>query len=394
MCLILIEYPLVNLLFLLYRVKIALKIDLVVPFIEILIYLVQNAEDHDLLKVCVETVHVIARKYPEIVMNTVVKGKCNIENLSGDKIALQKRLDLLSHLASVDDFTKLIISEMLKLLTKDNEEASKVVKALSGSLSNENLYTDEKLAQIESDHGLIDSLLTWLMDELKSASHESLAHGYNLVYKTMYSLPSEKQLKILSRHTKSFLEKCKMDELHYPVLQCLYLSINQDLHNEYIEDVMVLSLKLPLHSNVIEVRNKACILIAHFLNKAEHGIRFELLYEMLKEHLSMCSRENNDLCPKLINLYGWITKALIMRNTDLFQFWLQKVSLNAFIFITLTIPGLVQVLFLRYIICFFTTQFFIRRSRSVHLSCLDISLSDFCSQSRMCLSLSFLSLKY
>ncbi|XP_046977758.1 MMS19 nucleotide excision repair protein [Vanessa cardui] len=311
----------------LIRAKDALKIDLVVPFVEILTYNIQHLEDDEILSVSVETVHAIARKYPELIMDFVVKGKCDLENLIQDKTALQKRLNLLSSLASIDDFTKVIIGEMLKVITSSNEEASKVIKALSSSISNSSLYSYDKVAQIESDHGLIDSVLTWLSNEI-AASNESLEHGYSLVSNTICSLPADKQLNILSNHTSALIEKCSINEANFQMLECLYRSIRPNVYNKHFEEILSLALRLTLSNDKDIVRLKACYLIAHFLNKAENGQKFELMYEGLKNNLSSCNRDDLKICPRLIFLYGWITKALVMRGSDLFQFWLKKILIS------------------------------------------------------------------
>lgn len=322
----------------LIRVKNVLDTDLVVPFVEILVHNVQHSQDDDLLRTSVETIHAIARKYPELIMNLVVKGKCDLENLTQDKVALQKRLNLLSNLASIDDFTKVIIEEMLKLITVD-DNAMNVVEALSESMSNTSLYTDTKVSQIESDHGLIDSILIWLLKELKTGSLD-LTYGYSLISNTISSLPIEKQLVILMKHTSAILAQCEIDNKYFLVIESLYSSVHKDLYDSKFEEIMKLSLKLSLNSENDIVRTKACALVAHLLNKAEYGQKFELLYELLKGYLSSCKRDQN-ICPKLILLYGWITKALIMRGSDLFLFWLQKVSflINSLFLVNLAMPN-------------------------------------------------------
>ncbi|KAJ0183452.1 hypothetical protein K1T71_001428 [Dendrolimus kikuchii] len=308
----------------LIRVKNILETDLVLPFIEVLIHNVQYSQDNDLLSVSVETVHAIARKYPELIMSLVVKGRCNLENLTEDKVALQKRLNLLSNLASINDFTKIIIEEMLKIITTNESEAPKVVEALSETMSNTSLFSDQKVTQIESDHGLIDSILIWLLKEIHNQEH--LIHGYVLISNTISSLPPEKQQKLLEKHTPSILNKCADEEIYFLILESLYNSLHQSVYDEKFEEIMKLSLCLALKGVNEIVRTKACVLVAHFLNKAEYGQQFELLYELLKNHLTSCKRDDTDICPKLIILYGWITKALIMRGSDMFLFWLQKIT--------------------------------------------------------------------
>ncbi|XP_026748982.2 MMS19 nucleotide excision repair protein homolog [Galleria mellonella] len=308
-------------------VKNVLPSDLVLPFVEILIYNIQHSQDNDLLGVSVETIHAIARKYPELIMNIVVKGKCDLNNLTQDKTALQKRLNLLSNLASIDDFTKVIIEEMLKIINANDVEASKVVEALNECISNNSLYSDKKVNQIESDHGLVDSILVWILKEIEGPL-ESLIHGFTLISNTICSLPSEKQLIILTKHAPDIIERCKEREVYYLVLECLYTPINQDIYNSKFEDIIRLSLNLSLHSDNELVRTRSCVLIAHFLNKAEYGQKFELLYELLKSYLTTCSRDDMELCPRLIILYGWVTKSLIMRGSDLFLFWLQKIMVT------------------------------------------------------------------
>ncbi|XP_060801450.1 MMS19 nucleotide excision repair protein homolog isoform X2 [Amyelois transitella] len=308
----------------LVKVQNVLDSNLVLPFVEVLTHNIQYSQDSDLLAVSVETVHAIARKYPELIMNLVVIGKCDLENLTQDKTGLQKRLNLLTNLASIDEFTKVILEEMLKVITSNDAEADKVVEALSENMSNTSLYTDEKLIKIESDHGLIDSIINWLLKEIQRP-HESLSHGFNLIANTISSLSCEKQLKMLAKHSPDLLEKCKTEEVYYHILQSLYISLHQTIYEAKFEEILSMSLDLALNSEKEVIRTKACILVAHFLNKAESGQKFELLYEILKNYLSSCSRNKQELCPRLIVLYSWITKALIMRGHDMFVFWLQKI---------------------------------------------------------------------
>ncbi|KAI8421894.1 hypothetical protein MSG28_009825 [Choristoneura fumiferana] len=299
--------------------------ELVLPFVEVLIHNIQHSQENDVLSVSVEAVHAIARKYPELIMSYVVKGKCDLDNLTRDKDALQKRLNLLSNLASIDDFTKVIIEEMLKVITSDDQDASKVVEALSESMSNASLYTVQKVTQIESDYGLINSILTWLLKELSSTTKESLTHGFALISNTMSSLPAEKQQIVLSKHMQFVLEKSKTEESYFVVLECLYNSLHETVYEPNFPDIMSLSLQWALLSDNDEIRNKACGLVAHFLNKAPFGDKFDALYEVLKNHLSSCNRDDEQLCPKVIMLYGWIAKALVLRGSDMFHFWLQKI---------------------------------------------------------------------
>ncbi|XP_059057312.1 MMS19 nucleotide excision repair protein [Achroia grisella] len=311
----------------LIKVKSILQSELVLPFVEILMHNIQHSQDNELLRVSVETVHAIARTYPELIMSMVVKGKCDLDNLTQDKAALQKRLNLLSSLASIDDFTKVIIEHMLKVISTNDEEASKVVEALSECISNTSLYSDTKVLQIESDHGLVDSIIVWVLTEINGPL-EPLLHAFTLISSVISNLPSEKQLRILTKHAADITEKCKNDEIYYLVLESLYSSIKQDVYDPKFEEVMQLSLNLSLVCDNELIRTRACVLIAHFLNKAEYGQRFELLYELLKNYLSTCSRDDPKLCPRLIILYGWVTKSLIMRGSDLFLFWLQKISMT------------------------------------------------------------------
>ncbi|XP_041980367.1 MMS19 nucleotide excision repair protein homolog [Aricia agestis] len=310
----------------LIRVKDVLNMDLVVPFVEILIYNIQNSNDDELLKYSVETIHSIAKRYPEIIMNLVVKGKCDLDNLMEDKVTLQKRLNLLTSLASLNDFTKMIISEILRLITTNVEEAPIAVKALNNSLSDTSLYTEEKLVQIESDHGLIDSILSWLLKDL-NGPQESLSQGYELISSTIASLPEEKQTNILSKHTDMLLDKTCMSENYFLILQSLYTSVHQNVWNKYMDGIINLSLNLALNSENCTVRQKSYYLIAHALNKAEHGTKFEVLYEMIKSYLKDCTKDER-LCPRLIYLYGFVTKALVMRGSEHFKFWLQKITLS------------------------------------------------------------------
>ncbi|CAK1555240.1 unnamed protein product [Leptosia nina] len=306
----------------------ALKPDLVLPFVEILIHIVQHSEDDDLLLISIGTTNAIARKYPELIMDLVVKGKCNMDNIMSDKTNLQKRLNLLSNLASIDDFTKVILEEMLKIITLDEKNAYNIVEALNTSLSNASLYTEEKVTQIESDHGLIDSILSWLFKEIKSASEESLLHGYTLISNTVCSLPGDKQILILARHSPNIIEKCQSEDVYFPLLECLYRSLHQNINDPTFDDILKLSLKNALTSKSVFVRTRACCLVAHILNKAEFGQTFEMLYELLKNYLASCSKDNEDICSPLIHLYGWIVKALILRGSDVFTFWLQKILLT------------------------------------------------------------------
>ncbi|XP_075975169.1 MMS19 nucleotide excision repair protein [Anticarsia gemmatalis] len=309
----------------LIRVKNVLKSDLVLAFVEILIHNIHHSQDTEILGVSVEAIHAIARKHPELIMSLVVKGKCNLDNLMQDKTDLQKRLHLLTNLASIDEFTKVIIEDILKIITAYDKETNLVVEALSESMSMASFYTTEKVVQIESDHGLIDPILTWLFKEIPTSSQDTLVHGYTLISNTISSLPPEKQQNILSKHTSQVLEKCKANDVYFLVLESLYSPLHQKVYSTSFEEILTLSLKVALNSENDLVRTKACVLVAHLLNKAEHGQQFELLYEVLKNQLSACSRHDEALCPRLLLLYGWLTKALIFRGSDMFVFWLHKI---------------------------------------------------------------------
>ncbi|XP_013173453.1 PREDICTED: MMS19 nucleotide excision repair protein homolog [Papilio xuthus] len=306
-----------------------IKSNLILPFVEVLTYNVQHSQDSELLKISVEAIHAIATHNPEMIMNLVVKGKCDLNNLTEDKINLQKRLNLLSNLASIDDFTKLIIEEMLKIITENEESAPKVIEALNEAISDTTLYTEEKITEIESDHGLIDSVINWLLREIKLGTcEESYNHGFTLIANTISSLPSDKQHQILLKYTKELIDLCKTNDLNFLVIESLYLSIHENLYDFVIKDIMSLSLRLSLNSDNDTVRLKACVLVAHFLNKVEHGQKFDFLYELLKDYLSSCRRDDLSLCPRLIQLYAWITKALVMRSSGQFLFWLEKILVS------------------------------------------------------------------
>ena len=311
----------------LIRVEDCMTEELVVPFVEVLIYNVQHAQDNDLLSTSVETIHMIARKFPELIMDLVVKRKCRLSDTSQDKTAFQKRLKLLTKLASIDDFTQVLIEDMLKMISDNDQGAPHVVEALSTSISTASVFSSEKLTQIESDHGLIDPVLSWLYREISTSSRYSLDHGFTLITNTIASLPSEKQLNILQKHTPKAIKKSAEDDLYFSVLECLYTPLRLSVYNSRFEEILSVALKVALGSDSETSRFKGCVLIAHLLNKAEPGQKFELLYELLKNQLSACNRQDEKLCPRLIQLYGWITKALVMRGSDMFLFWLEKVSI-------------------------------------------------------------------
>lgn len=318
---------------LLIKVINELPSDLVLPFVEVLIHNVQYSHDSDLLSISVETVHAVARKYPELTMSLVVKGKCDLDSVLCEKKVAEKRLLLLSNLASIDDFTKIIIEEMLQVVTDSQEQdtlkssAARVVEALSESISNSNLFSEHKVAQIESDHSLIDSVVAWLFREIEDMSHDKLSHGYQLISHTISSLPPEKQQQMLAEHVPSVLEKCKHNEKYLFILESLYSSVDHSVFDDTFQTVLSTILNLSLTSDNEIIRTKACGLCAHFLNKAEYGPKFELLYDTLKQYLSVCSTKNQFLCTNLTMLYAWITKALVMRGSNLFLFWLQKVRI-------------------------------------------------------------------
>ncbi|XP_013141657.1 PREDICTED: MMS19 nucleotide excision repair protein homolog [Papilio polytes] len=306
-----------------------LKSNLILPFVEVLTYNVQHSQDSELLKISVEAIHAIARYNPEIIMNLVVKGKCELDNLMEDKTNFQKRLNLLSNLASIDVFTTLIVEEMLKIITDDRDSAPKVVEALNESMSDTTLYTDEKITEIESDHGLTDSVINWLLREIKLGTcEETYNHGFMLISNTISSLPEDKQQIIISKYTNELLDECKTNDMNFLIIESLYLSIHENYYDVVIKDIMTLALRLSLNSEIDTVRMKACVLVGHFLNKADHGQKFDLLYELLKDYLSSCRRDDLSLCPRLIQLYAWITKALVMRSSGQFLFWLEKILVS------------------------------------------------------------------
>lgn len=315
----------------LMKTKDAMESDLIVPFVDLLIHNVQTSQDNDLLRVSVMTVNAIARKYPAEIMSLIVENRCDINNLTADKQVLHKRLHLLCNLASVGEFTKIIIEEMLKIISNNRDDALKVVQAMDESLSNSNLYAGPKVAEMESDHGLINSVLSWIVREIpKVISQNSLSHGYSLISTTMSSLPVDKQEAILNKHTKILLELLEREELYFLPLEALYSCVQQSVYNPDFNKIMTAALNISLNSEHVMLRTKANMLIAHFLNKAEYVEKFEILNDCLKNYLTSCNKTDGVQCPRLLELYGWITKALLMRGSDLYNFWLHKVGLLVF----------------------------------------------------------------
>lgn len=302
---------------------------LVLPFVEILIHTLHHSLDNELLATSVEAIHAIASKYPELIMELVVKKQCDFDNLPSDKNELEKKLNLLCNLASVDDFTKVIIEDMLKIIECDDKNSQKVVEALNCSLSDINLYTAPKLEQIESDHGLIKTVLNWLDKEIahqgKNLTNE-LEYGYALITKTISSLPIDKQQKTINENLPKVLEKIQSEEIYFMTLESLLNSLEQKVVIQNQFEILKMAVNFSLVSDNAMVRQRSCCLIAHFLNKAEYGETFEVMYENLKNTLSANYKDNVELCPRLIYLYGWIAKSLIIRGSDLFMFWLGKVN--------------------------------------------------------------------
>ncbi|KAL4706927.1 hypothetical protein ACJJTC_006971 [Scirpophaga incertulas] len=307
-------------------VKDVLDSHLVLPFIEILMHNVQYSHDEQLFNVSVDTIHAIGRKYPEMVMELVVKGKCDVYNMTINKDILNKHLKLLSNLASIDYFTKVIFSEMIRNINDSNEVAGKVIKAVNITISNSSLYSEQKLKDIESDYRLIDAILGWLSKTIYTESQEVLTNGYDLVANIMSSLPSEKQIDIISKYTEDIWRKTEKEEVYFNIIECLYRSLHQNVYSVKHSDIMRFSLNLSLHSNDNAIRSKACMLAATLLNKSELGQQFDCLYNVLNDLLS----HSNEKCdsPRLLILYGWITKALIMRGSAEFTPWLQKIVSN------------------------------------------------------------------
>lgn len=313
----------------LIKVQDVIKNDIIPAFIDVLIRNVQYVNDDDLLSVSVQTVHALARRHPEMIMDLVVKGKCELNNLIQDKSVLSKRLDLLCSLASVDEFTKVIIEEMLKIInSKDKEDSRKVIEAMSSSISNTSLYSEQKVEQIENDHGLIDSVVSWLIVETsQSQPVDALIHGYQLISNTIASLPSDKQQLLLARHSENLYKLSRKQEVYFLILEALYNSLRQCVYEENFRNIMKLALHFCIDSGQSIIRTRACVLISHFVNKADYGEKFDCLYSVLKEELPSYSDEEC-LHPNLIELAGWLTKALLIRGSDLFLFWLKKVILK------------------------------------------------------------------
>ncbi|XP_037302674.1 uncharacterized protein LOC119193119, partial [Manduca sexta] len=305
----------------LLKVKDLLKSDLVLPFVEILVSFIQHSRDDDVLKLSIKTINVIARKYPEMIMDYVVRGKFDVNNLTEDKATLQKRARLLSNLASIDDFTKVILEEMLKMIVSNDEDACQVVEALSESILDKQLYPENKVVEIESDHGLIDKVINWLYTEQDLHNRVS-EDGFILVNRLVANLPADKQKDVVDRHTQRAIAKCAECANYFYLIEALYGSLRQGVSGSYTKGIVRLSTTLALNVDDEKVRYSAASLLAQMLNKADFGEPFEVVYEMLNSKLEM----EVGVSDRLLMLYAWVTKALVMRGSVMYTEWFQKIT--------------------------------------------------------------------
>lgn len=311
----------------LMKVVYILKADLILPFLDVLIFNVQNAQDEELITVSVQTIHCLARKFPELIMDSVVKGKCDINNLTKDKSVMTKRLNLLCNLASIDDFTKLIIEEMLRIIHgNDSDDVKEVIKSLSACVSNESLYSVDKVCQIETEIGIIDSIVTWMVKEIcEMPSMDIVIQGLSLISNTMSTLSEEKQRNLLAKHTQNILEHMKNQEMYFLILTALYNSLRQSIYEANFHEILKLCLQLCFESENEYVRTRACILVSHFINKVSDS-ELHSVDVFIQDTIKKFDSKINES----LTLNAYLTKALIIRGSSLYENKLMYVSINLY----------------------------------------------------------------
>lgn len=287
-----------------YILKRRVKIELIPPFIEILVKNIHNSKEDELLSKSIETIHLLAKKFPVLILDSVVKEHLELYNLSNNESLLPRRLLVLCNLASIDDFTRIIFEELIKMLNE--KDGVELIKQLNKAMSNNELYDKDKIIEIERDFHIVDCIITWIVEQ---SNLKTIEDGLSLISNIVSYLFEKDQEKLLSGHLVNKI-KTELSDADLLTKIAICISLRPFIYDDYFCELIKICLNRIFVTQSDLLRNYCYILLAHFVNKSDED-------ELNK--MDLVIKENLPTKKFLLELYGYLTKGLVYRGSDLFE---------------------------------------------------------------------------
>lgn len=254
----------------------------------------------------------LAIKYPEEIENEVIR-KIEISNV----VNLKCFLEALARISTHKQLMRVVFPIIMRHCLGNLDEAAEGFICLRDILeAQEN--SDIPIYLIENLNA-ITSVINWVLNV--NNEKRELLENISVVLKILVgSLNVQQQEQLLTTEITQIVLKYKETQniIHIVLLNGLLLRFHGQVvvNNEIIETIFLIAFtkNYPEYINDMSVQ-----LFANILNKIQNE---QILSNFLRETLNRCDNETSQIVIKIVS---WVTKALVMRNHQQTNFWIDKV---------------------------------------------------------------------
>lgn len=257
----------------------------------------------------------LAIKYPDEIEENVIK-KIQIKST----ISLKYFLEALARISEHKQFIKVVFPILIRYCLGSVAEAETAFISLRNVLEKHETNTDI-LNFLVKNLDAIKNTIDWTLKNNIEEKYELLKNIAVVLKILVDSLSRQQQENLLATEVNEIILKCKENytTVYVVLLHGLLLRLHQKvIINEQIIETVFQIIFQKYSDN--RMNDLAIQLFANILNKTRNEF---VLEHYLEKTTNIYNTEINNV---VINVIAWITKALLLRNHQQTNFWIEKVS--------------------------------------------------------------------
>lgn len=269
----------------------------------------------------------LTKKDPKL-YSDYVKEKLNFDQIIDNKGLLEKRLDVLCTLSSIDIFSEPIVTKMLSIFTEPDSKASILITILLKNFDNKIMYTDNKICEMQVKYNLLKCILEWSDKHINQIEAEVLDCVSKLIIRIIRTLGSNLQSQVMELYVPNYINQISVNSKYIILIEALLNSTRQDAKLIQTDEVLSRAVDLALNEQESFIQYKSCLLIANIMNKHGKKETFSEQYVKIKENLITIMDEgciDESIGSNANSLEAWITKSLLQSGHPESSYWLGKV---------------------------------------------------------------------
>lgn len=265
----------------------------------------------EVLLVCFKT---LAIKYPDEIENEVIR-KVQIN----DGVVLKYFLEALARISAHKQFIRIVFPIIMQYCWENEVEAEIAFFYLRDVLEKQETNADITTFLIENLDA-IRNIINWTLQISNTEQKRELLDNISVVLKILVgSLNKQQQESLLTTEVNQIILKYKETQnvVYVVLLNGLLLRLHAEVvvNNETVETVFQMIFQSYPSDYINDI---AVQVFANILNKLKDEQVLEVYLEYI---LSKCNSEADNV----IKVAAWVTKALLMRNYQKTNFWIEKV---------------------------------------------------------------------